>query len=170
MIRVMQGDITEVEAEAIVNPSNSYGFMGGGVALAIRRKGGKVIEEEAVAKAPIAVGSAVATTAGRLKARYVIHASTMEEPAQKIGVENVALATKAALKLASEMKIRTIAFPGMGTGVGGVPLEKAAEAMLREIRNHREEFPEEIILVALDRQLYNAFREAVAFYYPDESL
>ena len=96
-MEAVMGDLTEMDAEAIVNPANSLGVMGGGVALAIRRKGGREIEEEARAKAPIHVGSAVLTTGGRLKARHVIHAPTMAMPAERIGIENVALATRAAL-------------------------------------------------------------------------
>lgn len=135
--------------------------MGGGVALAIKKRGGKEIEKEAISKAPIPVGSAVATTAGKLKARYVIHASTMEKPAQRIPVENVALATQAALELAAKLKLRSIAFPGMGTGVGGVAPEDAAKAMLEVIKNHRGEFPEEVILVAFDSRLYEAFSQFI---------
>ncbi len=161
LIRCIQGDITQVEAEAIVNPSNSFGYMGGGVALAIKKKGGEEIEKEAISKAPIPVGSAVATTAGSLKTKYVIHASTMEKPAQRIPVENVALATKAALELAAKLRVRSIAFPGMGTGVGGVAPEEAARAMLEVIKSHRGEFPEEVLLVAFDPQLYRAFSQFI---------
>ncbi|NOZ58092.1 MAG: macro domain-containing protein [Euryarchaeota archaeon] len=162
-ITVVRGDITEVEAEAIVNPSNSYGVMGGGVALAIKRRGGEEIEREAMAKAPIDVGRAVVTTAGRLKARAVIHASTMQRPAQRIGVEEVRLATRAALREASKHGFRSIAFPGMGTGVGGVPVEEAAKAMLEEILHHlsQEALPERVILVAFDEELFSAFKRAL---------
>ncbi|WP_456475676.1 macro domain-containing protein [Candidatus Pyrohabitans sp.] len=162
-ISVVKGDITQIETEAIVNPSNSYGVMGGGVALAIKRKGGSEIEREAMAKAPISVGSATVTTAGRLKAKAVIHASTMAEPAQKIGVEEVRLATRAALRAAAEHGFKSVAFPGMGTGVGGVAKHEAARAMLVEIRAHlaREALPERVILVAFDEELFSAFQQAL---------
>jgi len=162
-ISVVKGDITQVEADAIVNPSNSYGAMGGGVALAIKRSGGEEIEREAVAKAPIPVGSAVVTTAGRLKARAVIHASTMQRPAQRVSEEEVRLATRAALHEASKHGFRSIAFPGMGTGVGGVPKEEAARAMLEEIKAHlaREALPERVVLVAFDDELFSAFKRAL---------
>ena len=158
MIKVKKGDITEEEVEAIVNPSNSYGYMGGGVAFAIKKKGGEEIEKEAIAKSPIPVGKAVVTTAGSLKAKHVIHASTMEKPAQRISLENVAKATRAALECAVKNKIKTIAFPGMGTGVGGVDKKQAARVMMEEIKK----FPElEVILVAFDDELYEAFKEAL---------
>jgi O-acetyl-ADP-ribose deacetylase (regulator of RNase III) len=162
-ITVVKGDITGVEADAIVNPSNSYGVMGGGVALAIKRRGGGEIEREAMAKAPIGVGGAVVTTAGRLKAKAVIHASTMAKPAQRVGVRNVRLATRAALREASKHGFESIAFPGMGTGVGGVPKDEAARAMLEEIKTHlaREALPERVILVAFDEELFSAFKRAL---------
>ncbi len=76
-VSVVPGDITELKVDAIVNPANSSGSMGGGVALAIKRKGGQVVEDEAVAQAPIPVGGAVLTTGGRLPCRFVIHAPTI---------------------------------------------------------------------------------------------
>ena len=156
MIEVKRGDITKEECDAIVNPANSLGIMGGGVALAIKRAGGDEIEKEATSKAPIKVGSAIATTAGKLKCKYVIHAPTMEKPAMKIGVENVKLATRAALNLARELGIKSIAFPGMGTGVGGVPLEEAAKAMIEECKKYEDL---EIRLIAFDEDLYKAFKK-----------
>jgi O-acetyl-ADP-ribose deacetylase (regulator of RNase III) len=162
-VSVVRGDITQVEADAIVNPSNSYGVMGGGVALAIKLRGGEEIEREAMAKAPINVGSAAVTTAGRLKAKAVIHASTMQKPAQRVGVNEVRLATRAALQAASQHGFRSVAFPGMGTGVGGVPKDEAARAMLQEILAHlaRDALPERVILVAFDEGLFSAFQEAL---------
>ncbi len=125
-IVVKTGDITKISCDAIVNPANSYGYMGGGVAGAIKRVGGIEIEKKAVAQAPIFVGSAVATTAGMLPCQFVIHAPTMRKPAMRIPVENVAKATSAALKLGRQLDIRQIAIPGMGTGVGGVSPDDAA--------------------------------------------
>src|SRR3990167_1403271 len=76
-IRIIQGDITGLEVDAIVNAANNELVMGGGVAGAIKRKGGKGIEDEAVKKGPIEIGGAVSTSAGSLPAKYVIHAATM---------------------------------------------------------------------------------------------
>ena len=161
---VKQGDITEEVVDAIVNPANSFLIMGGGVAGAIKRKGGASIEREAMAKAPVEVGNAVVTGAGRLKAKYVIHAPTMKYPASRIGEENVRLATRAALRAARELGISSVAFPGMGTGVGGVPYMVAANAMVDEVRSFIEANgppPDKVILVAFDDELYQAFVEAV---------
>ncbi|MGC9112488.1 macro domain-containing protein [Acidilobus sp.] len=166
-IIVKLGDITDEEAEAIVNPANSYLIMGGGVAGAIRRKGGKVIEDEAISKAPVDIGDAVATTAGKLKAKYVIHAPTMKEPASLTNETNVRLATRAALKVARQLNVNSIAFPGMGTGVGGVPFTVAANAMVDEIKKFIDVNgppPFKIILVAIDEGLYEAFSAAVSSY------
>ena len=156
MIIVKKGDITEEECDAIVNPANSSGYMGGGVALAIKLKGGKEIEEEAVKKAPIPLGKAIATKAGKLKCKFVIHSPTMQKPAEKIPLENVRLATRAALELAKELKIKSIAFPGMGTGIGGIKSENAARVMIEECKKFEDL---EIRLIAFDEKLYQAFKK-----------
>ncbi len=133
-IIVKKGDITEEDVEAIVNPANSWMRMGAGVSLAIKRKGGVEIEIEARKYAPVLVGSAVTTTAGRLKAKYVIHAPTMEEPGMRIGVDNVHKAAQAALREARRQGISSIAFPALGAGVGGVPVEDSVRAIIEEIK------------------------------------
>jgi len=156
MIRVKKGDITKEEVDAIVNPANSLGIMGGGVALAIKKAGGNIIEEEAMKRAPIKVGEAIATVAGKLKCKYVIHAPTMERPAMKTNVEKVRLATRAALKLARELGIKSIAFPAMGTGVGGLSYDDAAKAMIEEFKEFEEL---NIILVAFDSEALEAFEK-----------
>jgi len=168
VVEAIIGDITKLEVDAIVNPANSLMIMGGGVAGAIKRAGGAEIEEEARRYAPVPVGMAIATTAGRLPAKYVIHAPTMERPAMRIGVENVVLATQAALKKARDLGIESIAFPGMGTGVGGVPLDKAAEAMVKTIKEFIDSYPDiklkRIVLVALREDLYKEFCKAIEKY------
>ncbi|MBN2014216.1 MAG: macro domain-containing protein [Candidatus Altiarchaeota archaeon] len=154
------GDITRERADAIVNPANSLGVMGGGVAWAIKSKGGTEIEKEAVEKAPTPVGKAIATTAGRLPARFVIHAPTMSSPAQRIGIKNIEKATYAALECASRLGVKSIAFPGMGTGVGGVSKRDAAEAMIRSVKGFiSSELSglDSISLIAFDRELLEAF-------------
>jgi len=135
-IKVAVCDITKIYVDAIVNAANSLMYMGGGVAGAIRRIGGIEIEEEAIKKAPVPVGKAIYTTAGKLNAKWVIHAPTMERPAMRIPDENVALATYAALSLANEMGIKSIALPALGTGVGGVNRKIAAQLMVEEIKKH----------------------------------
>lgn len=158
-ITIKQADITELEVDAIVNAANSYGYMGGGVAGAIKRKGGQEIEMEAVSFAPIPIGHAVITTAGKLPCRHVIHAPTMEQPAQKIDVGNVKEAAKAALECADENNLKVIAIPGMGTGVGGVPKDKAAAAMLEVIVNFEPDSLEEVILCDTGKDMVKAFEK-----------
>ncbi len=156
-IKVLKGDLTELEVDAIVNPANSLGYMGGGVAGAIKRKGGEEIEKEAVEKAPIPVGKAIATTSGRLKCRYVIHAPTMERPAMRISVDNVEKATRAAFELAKSMKLKSIALPGMGTGVGGVKEEDAARAMMNVAKDYIEYF-DEIVFIDINERMVDAWK------------
>jgi len=155
MITVKKGDITEEKCDAIVNPANSFSLMGGGVALAIKRKGGKIIEDQAIMKAPILVGKAVATSGGKLKCKYVIHAPTMVRPAQKIRVDNVRKATRAASECAKKMGLKTVAFPGMGTGVGGVSYDDAAKAMIEEAKKFKEL---KIRLIGFNDKLVKAFK------------
>ncbi len=161
-VHVAKADLTLMPVDAIVNPANSLGIMGGGAAGAIKRRGGDKIQQEAMASAPIAVGAAVVTTAGKLHARAVIHAPTMEEPGLKIGVENVRRATRAALIAAAHHGFETIALPGIGTGIGGVDRDEAARAMVDELRAHRMAKPQTIYLVDLEDDMLNAFKEALS--------
>ncbi|RLI46812.1 macro domain-containing protein [Candidatus Bathyarchaeota archaeon] len=162
-ITVTTGDITKQKADAIVNPANSRLIMGGGAAGAIKRAGGKEIEDEAIKKAPVPVGKAIATGAGRLEAKYVIHAPTMKMPAMRIDAENVKLAMKGALECAEQLGIKSIVFPGMGTGVGGLQLEEAAVIMVKATKKHIDDGTclKEIVFVGFRDELTNAFKKAV---------
>ena len=160
-IEVRLGSLLEVEADAIVNPANSRGIMGGGVAGVIRRFGGEEIEREAVSRAPVPVGEAVLTTAGKLPFKGVIHAPTMEEPAMRTTEEKVRRATRAALRVADENRFRSVAFPGMGTGVGRVPKDVAARAMVEEIRSFKPKCLERVILVDLDEEMVQEWKKAL---------
>ncbi|MFQ5602674.1 MAG: macro domain-containing protein [bacterium] len=133
-VRFLVGDLTKVQADAIVNPANSEGEMGGGIAGAIKKVGGKIIEEECMRQAPIPIGQAVLTTAGSLNCDYVIHAPTMAMPVQRTNVVNIANAMKAALQLAAEYEIEVLAVPGMGTGTGRVAIDDAAKTMIESIK------------------------------------
>jgi len=157
-IVIKKGDITQIDCEAIVNPANSFGYMGGGVAGSIKRIGGNEIEREAISKAPIKIGKAIVTTGGSLTCKYVIHAPTMSQPAMKIGVENVKLATKAALELGKKLDLKTIAIPGMGTGVGRVPVEDAARAIIEIAKDYETAF-KEIILIDRNDDMISSFEK-----------
>ena len=162
-IKVAVCDITKSYVDAVVNAANSLMYMGGGVAGAIRRIGGIEIEEEAIKKAPVPVGEAISTTAGKLNAKWVIHAPTMERPAMRIPDENVALATRAALDLANKMKIKSIAMPALGTGVGGINRRTAAQLMAEEIKKHIDNGTslQEIILCDINDEQAMAFKYAL---------
>lgn len=159
-LTIKQGDITELKVDAIVNAANSYGYMGGGVAGAIKRVGGQEIEMEAVSCAPIPIGHAVMTTAGKLPCKHVIHAPTMEQPAALTDIGNIKDATRAALECADEHNLKKIAIPGMGTGVGKVPKDKAAKAILEVIANFEPKSLEEAILIDMDEDMVKAFEQA----------
>ncbi len=160
-ITIKQGDITELEVDAIINAANSYGYMGGGVAGAIKKIGGQEIETEAVSKAPIPIGFAVITASGQLKCKHVIHSPTMEQPASLIDANNVKEATRAALECADENNLRRIAIPGLGTGVGGIPKNKAAQTMINTIINFNEKSLEEVILIDRNKEMVDEWNKAL---------
>ncbi len=156
------GDLTQEKADALVNAANNEGWMGGGVAGAIRRAGGREIEDEAVKKGPVAVGEAWATGAGSLGAEYVIHAAVMAMDFNT-DYDKIYRSTTATIKRADEMGLKTIAFPAFGTGVGRFPAGKAGEAMLSAVRDsllHRETKIESIVFVLYNRQVYDDFVES----------
>jgi len=157
-ILIEKGDITKTSCDAIVNPANSFGYMGGGVAGAIKRVGGIEIEKEAILKAPIEIGNAIATTSGSLPCKYVIHSPTMKRPAMRIDIENVKLATKAALETCVKQNLKSIAIPGMGTGVGGVPTDEAAEVITKIVKEYEDKF-EKIILIDRNDEMIASFKK-----------
>jgi O-acetyl-ADP-ribose deacetylase len=128
-ISVVQGDIADQETEAIVNAANNQLWMGAGVAGAIKRKGGAVIEQEAMEKGPIEVGAAVSTSAGALKAKRVIHAAVMG-PDLHTEAGFITNATKNCFVVAQSEGLRSISLPALGTGVGGFSLYHCASLMV----------------------------------------
>ena len=158
----LQGSLLDVEAQAIVNAANSHGLMGGGVAGIIRRAAGSQVEDEAREQAPIPVGQAVLTSGGRTRFEGIIHAPTMPEPAMRIPVENVKLATRAALRLADAQGFVSLAIPGMGTGVGRVAPEDAAQGMVEEIRQFQPRSLLSVILVDIDPVMVRAWQAALS--------
>ena len=128
-ISVIQGDIADQDTDAIVNAANNHLWMGAGVAGAIKRKGGVAIEQEAVAKGPIAVGTAVSTTAGALKAKRVIHAAVMGQDLHT-EAELIRKATQNSLAVAEKEGLASISLPALGTGVGGFSLYHCASLMI----------------------------------------
>lgn len=135
LIRLSVGDLTESDADAIVNAANNDLILGGGVAGAIRRKGGEAIQRECSEIGSIPIGGAAITCAGNLKARFVIHAASMQ-----LGGNATAHALRSStahsLRIASEKKLTSIAFPAVGSGIAGFPLRECAEIMLHETAKH----------------------------------
>jgi O-acetyl-ADP-ribose deacetylase (regulator of RNase III) len=158
-IHVIHGSLLQMDVDVIVNAANSYGLMGGGVAGVIRRVAGSRVEDEARQCAPISVGKAVLTSAGKTSFQGIIHAPTMPEPAMRIPVANVALATRAALTVADEHQFSSIGIPGMGTGVGGVSVIDAGNAMIWEIRQFQPKFLHTVVLVDIDASMIDAWKK-----------
>ena len=134
-VAVERGDITDWDVDAIVNAANSTLVMGTGVAAAIKRKGGVLIEEEATRQGPIEVGEAVLTPGGNLAATHVIHAVAMG-PDLKTDPETVGRTTRSVLAIADKHRLTSIALPALGTGVGRVLPAVAAEAMVTAVVAH----------------------------------
>jgi O-acetyl-ADP-ribose deacetylase (regulator of RNase III) len=135
-IVIQQGDITEMDVDAIVNAANNDLMLGAGVAGAILRKGGGSIQEECNEIGSIPVGYAAITGGGKLKARHVIHAASMGLGDQPTTAKTLRTSTAHSLRLAAERNLKTIAFPAIGTGVSGFPMGECAEIMLNEAVQH----------------------------------
>jgi len=159
-IEVQQGDITRVKVDAVVNAANNHLWMGGGVAWALKRAGGPEVETEALAKGPIPVGEAAVTTAGRLPARYIIHAAVMGQDL-RTDAEKIRKATRNSLLRADELEIKTVAFPALGTGVGGFPIGECARIMIGEVIQHLtgETGLEKVVFVLFDEIAFGVFRQ-----------
>ncbi len=156
-IEIRCGSLLEAKVQAIVNPANGQGLMGGGVAGVIKRVAGKQVEVEAMSQAPIPVGHAIVTSGGKTCYRGIIHAPTMARPSERIGVENVRKAMRAALEVAEREGFENLAVPGMGTGVGGVKPLEAAQVMMEEIHAFRSTSLKHIILVDVNDELVQAW-------------
>jgi len=135
-IEVLDTDITTLELDAVANAANTRLLHGGGVAGAIARAAGPALNEESRRRAPIGLGDAVETTAGDLPARWVIHAATMVDPGGTTSADVIRRATAATLWKAEELNARSLALVAFGTGVGGFPLDQAAEIEVEEVRRH----------------------------------
>jgi O-acetyl-ADP-ribose deacetylase (regulator of RNase III) len=160
---IERGDLTELEVDAIVNAANSHLWMGAGVAGAIKRKGGVIIEEEAVRQGPVEVGEAVITTAGNLPATHVIHAAAMGQDL-RTDAQKIAQATRSSLAIADKHKLSSIAFPALGTGVGGFPPAQAAEAMLGSVLSHIQAGNtslRKIVFVLYQEEAWKAFTDTL---------
>lgn len=162
-IVIQKGDITDFEGDAIVNAANTELILGSGVAGAIREKGGYEIQAECNKTGSIPLGEATLTPAGNLKARFVIHAAGMHLGGQ-VETEALKNCTLSSLKLADKFNIKSLAFPAIGTGVGGYPLKKCAEVMLGVVNEYlksQETQIEKIYFILFDDNTFNSFNNYI---------
>ncbi|HEY8466336.1 MAG TPA: macro domain-containing protein [Solirubrobacterales bacterium] len=162
-IEVLETDITKLEVDAIANAANTRLAHGGGVAGAIVRAGGRSIQEESDRIAPIGLGDAVATGAGELPCRWVIHAATMELGGPT-SAEIIRRATANTLRKADQLGARSLALVAFGTGVGGFPLDEAARIEAEEVRRYLDDGGrlERIVFAVRGAEAREAFERAVA--------
>ena len=158
-LEVIATDVTKLEVDAIANAANTQLAHGGGVAAAIARAGGAEVQRESYERAPIGLGEAVETTAGAMPARWVIHAATMElgGPTSREIIER---ATRSTLAKAEELGARSLALVAFGTGVGGFPVDEAAEVMVGAAREHTGAL-ERIVFAVHGEAAERAFRAAL---------
>ena len=159
-LEVVEGDIAALEVDAVANAANDHLWMGAGVAGALKRAGGEEIEREAVSKGPIGLGQAIATAAGRLRARHVIHGAVMGQDL-RTNAELVRMTTRSCLELADELGARSLALPAFGTGVGGFPLPQCAEIMVDVARSYEPRSLEHVVFAVFGDDARRAFEDAV---------
>jgi O-acetyl-ADP-ribose deacetylase (regulator of RNase III) len=167
-LEVRDGDIADVEADGIANAANDHLWMGAGVAGALAAAGGEVIEQEAMAQGPIELGTAIATTAGNLNARYVIHGAAMGQDL-RTDADLIARTTRSCLEVADELGCRSLALPAFGTGVGGFPLADCARIMVAEARMFPARSLERLIFAVYGGKAYDAFSSALSSPEPEGS-
>ena len=168
-VEIVEGDITEADTEAIANAANNHLWMGAGVAGAIKRRGGGVIEREAVAKGPIEVGGAVETTAGDLPYRYVIHGAVMGQDLQT-SAELIEATTLSCLRLADNLGVRSLALPSFGTGVGGFDRRQCAKIMLGAVEKFSPESTslQRVVMTLFGPGAFAIFDEVARQMWPEE--
>ena len=159
-VSIIRGDLTDMDVDAIVNAANNDLQLGGGVAGAIRRRGGEEIQRECDEIGPVPVGAAAITTGGHLKARHVIHAASMA-----LGGSTTPNALRSSvaqsLKIAGQHRLTSIAFPAVGTGIAGFPMRECAQIMLEETKRYLQEQTsvEKIYFVLFDERALRVFEE-----------
>jgi len=158
---VVEGDIATLAVDAVANAANDHLWMGAGVAGALKRAGGDEIEREAMANGPIAVGDAVATGAGRLPARWVIHGAVMGQDL-RTNADLVERTTRSVLRVADELGAESLALPAFGTGVGGFPLDECARLMVGAARAHEPRTLRRVAFAVFGDEARRAFEGALA--------
>jgi O-acetyl-ADP-ribose deacetylase len=159
-LEVVEGDIADLNVDAVANAANNELWMGAGVAGAIKRAGGREIEAEAVAQAPIELGEAVVTSGGSLKAKNIIHGAVMGQDL-RTNAELVRKTTRRVLEVADEVGARSLALPAFGTGVGGFPLGECAAIMVGEASSYEPRSLERVVFAVFGDEAEEAFRAAL---------
>jgi O-acetyl-ADP-ribose deacetylase (regulator of RNase III) len=162
-IELWNGDICELEVDAIVNPANLSLWMATGVGGAIKRAGGDAIEFAAVRQGPVPLGEAIVTPAGSLAAKSVIHAVSLDRD-RRTSATIIEAAVRNAMARARELEAQSVAFPALGTGVGGFPLDEAARVTVATVRDELERSPgiDHVIFALRGASAYEAFGAALA--------
>ncbi len=162
-IEIVKGDITQSDCEAIVNAANNKFWMGDGVAGAIKKAGGEVIEEEAVNKGPVMPGEAIFTGAGKLPFKIIIHAAVMGQDL-KTNDKYIRQAALSCLNIAEQQKIESVAFPAFGTGVGGFPMAGCAHQMINAVRGFepRSQNIKRVQFCLFDDYAFKCFKDKLA--------
>jgi O-acetyl-ADP-ribose deacetylase len=167
-IEATVGDITKVDTDAIVNAANNELWMGSGVAGAIKRAGGDEVERDAMSKGPIEIGQAIASTAGQLPHKRVIHAAAMGFQGGSMipaSAESIRQATVSAMAVADEEGLTSLAFPALGTGVGGFSTEECARIMVPAVvdylNGHAESGITHVVFVLRDEPAREVFETAI---------
>jgi len=168
-LEITQGDITEMDTEAIVNAANAQLILGGGVAGAVKAKGGPSIQEECHRIGGTYVGGAVVTGGGALKAKYVIHAvgPRMGEGDEDEKLKN---ATLNSLRRADEKQMKSVAFPAISTGIFGFPVDRAARIMLTTVKDYLAEAStslDRVVFCLYGREAYDVFAAELRRLFPE---
>jgi O-acetyl-ADP-ribose deacetylase len=159
-LEVVEGDIAALDVDAVANAANDHLWMGAGVAGALKRAGGEEIEREAVAKGPIPLGTAVATGAGRLKAKHVLHGAVMGQDL-RTSADLIRQTTRSCLELADELGAQSLALPAFGTGVGGFPFPECAEIMVDVARTYEPASLQRVVFAVFGDEARGAFEDAL---------
>jgi len=161
-IECVIGDITKADVEAIVNAANNHFWMGSGVAGAIKAAGSEIVEREAIKKGPVVPGQAVYGPAGLLPYKVIIHAAVMGQDL-RTNDKLIRQATVSSLNIAEQLKIKSMAFPAFGTGVGGFPMKACANLMVAAVFGYQE-FAQHLEMVQFclfDEYGYKFFSESL---------
>ncbi len=159
-LEVVDGDIAALDVDAVANAANDHLWMGAGVAGALKRAGGEEIEREAIAKGPIPIGDAVATGAGRLPARWIVHGAVMGQDL-RTNADLVERTTRSVLRVADDLGAESLALPAFGTGVGGFPLDECARLMVGAVRGHDPRTLNRVVFAVFGAEAKRAFEQVL---------